>query len=296
MDIESFPVSHHETRTNGIRMHYVEKGTGPLVVMLHGFPEHWWSWRHQIEPVADAGYRVVAPDLRGYNDTERRGPYDLDTRCADVRGLIEALGERRATVVGHVWGGAIAWHFAATQAAHCERLVVLNGPHPAVYIRSLVGRGSQLRRSWYIALFQVPWLPEWLLTRHDANVVERMIRASSSEPRRMPRDEIRPFRDAIQEPGAAHAMLAYYRTSVRRGLAAPRASARYAKIAAPTRVIWGMRDVALGFEEQVTPLARYVEHLEVARIEDAGHFVQSERPDAVNAELIDFLKTRAVPV
>jgi len=134
------------------------------VVLLHGFPEFWWSWRFQIAPLAAAGYRVVAPDLRGYNETERTGPYDLDTLSGDIASLIAHLGESRATIVGHDWGGAITWHLAAMRPDTCERAVVLNAPHPAVFGAVLRHSLDQLRRSWYMFFFQLPWLPErWLV-------------------------------------------------------------------------------------------------------------------------------------
>src|SRR6516164_5164624 len=120
------PFEHRTDTVGSLRMHYVLEGSGPLVVLLHGFPEFWWSWRFQIEPLARAGYRVAAPDLRGYNETDQTGPYDLDTLADDVAALIGHLGEPRARIVGHDWGGEIAWHLAGTRPQVCERLAVIN--------------------------------------------------------------------------------------------------------------------------------------------------------------------------
>ena len=119
--------THHTADLGGLKMHWVEAGAGPLVVLLHGFPEMWWSWRHQIRPLAEAGFRVVVPDQRGYNDTDKHGPYDLDTLAGDICRLIDHLGGGpRVRIVGHDWGGAVAWHLGATRAEHVERLAVLN--------------------------------------------------------------------------------------------------------------------------------------------------------------------------
>src|SRR5580704_6612520 len=132
-------VRHQYAQVNGLRMHFVEKGAGPLVVLLHGFPEMWWSWRYQIPALVDAGYRVVVPDLRGYNETEPKGPYDIDTLRDDVIGLCDHLGADNAILVAHDWGGGVAWHLAATRQVRCSKLVVMNCPHPLVFARALNG-------------------------------------------------------------------------------------------------------------------------------------------------------------
>ena len=134
MRLNDLDVAHHAVDVGGLRMHYVTKGPadGPLVLLLHGFPEMWWSWRYQIEPLANLGFRVVAPDLRGYNETEKHGPYDMDTLSEDLRGLIASLGATKAHIVGHDWGGALAWHFAAHHPHATDKLAVVNCPHPAV--------------------------------------------------------------------------------------------------------------------------------------------------------------------
>ena len=139
MKITDFPVQHHYATLNGAQFHFVETGKGPLVVLLHGFPEMWWSWRHQIQAIAAAGYRVIAPDLRGYNDSEKKGPYDIDTLADDIKALIDYAGEKSAVVVGHDWGGAITWHFASRHAEYCKKVVVLNCPHPNQLLKALRG-------------------------------------------------------------------------------------------------------------------------------------------------------------
>lgn len=286
-------VEHHFVELPTLRLHYVEAGEGPTVVLLHGFPENWWSWRYQIPALAQAGFRVVAPDLRGYGETDKHGPYDLDTVVNDVCNLVVALGgEKRVRVVGHDWGGATAWHLASHRPEFCGRLAVLNCPHPALMRERFITRPSwaQLKKSWYMFFFQIPWLPEYLLTKDDAGEIVKQLRGSSVDRAHFGEAELKPFRDAIQRPGAASAMVGWYRAAIRQGLLSPFKAPRYPAITVDTVLIWGMDDSALGFEDLVPGTERFVRHLDVKPIEKCGHFVQSERPDEVNRLLVDFLK------
>lgn len=284
-------VSHRFVEANGIRFHYVEKGRGPLVLLLHGFPEMWWSWRYQIGPIAEAGFRVVAPDLRGYNESDKAGPYDIDTLVSDVHALIAALGETRAAIVGHDWGGIVAWHFAATRPEACERIAILNCPHPIQFRRALSSGGNQLKRSRYILFFQLPWLPEYLLTRRDAELVLRMFLAHAKDRSHFGPDETRPFRDSVQKPGAAKAMLGYYRALLKTAIRDRARFARYPIIQAPTLLIWAKDDRALGYEDLVPGTERWAPRLELRTLEHCGHFVQSEQPEPVNRWLLSFLRS-----
>jgi pimeloyl-ACP methyl ester carboxylesterase len=286
-------VTHHFVQLPKLRMHYVEAGAGPLVVLLHGFPESWWSWRHQVRPLVDAGFRVIAPDLRGYGETEKQGPYDLDTIVGDVCALIESLGEKQAKIVGHDWGGAVAWHLASFRAEFCERLVVMNCPHPVVMQRTLLGRKrswAQLKKSWYFFFFVLPVIPEWALTKDDAALTRKTIASASVDRSHFTEEELRPFRDGIQRPGAASAMIGWYRTAVRDGFKQAFAPRKYPDIAVDTMLVWGMGDPALGFDDLVPGTDRFVPKLKVEQIANCGHFVQAERPDLVNPALISFLK------
>ncbi len=284
------PATHHTVKVNGLNMHYAALGEGPLVVLLHGFPENWWSWRHQLQPLADAGFKVIVPDLRGYNETDKHGPYDLDTLSEDVCQLIDAVQPGKALIVGHDWGGALAWHLAATRPGYVERLCVLNCPHPARISEVLLKERSwvQLKKSWYMFFFQLPWLPERILTRDNGAAVVRALKGMAVDRSRF-RDEaeLAPFREGVQKPGAASGMLGWYRTAIRQGL---RGGRRYEPIACETMLLWAMQDKALGFHELVPGTERFAPKLKVVPIENCGHFVQSEQPEAVTQGLLEFLK------
>ncbi len=283
------PPQHRTEMVGSLRMHYVVDGEGPLVLLLHGFPEFWWSWRFQLAPLVAAGYRVVAPDLRGYNQTDRPGPYDLDTLAGDVASLIAHLGESRATVVGHDWGGAITWHLAAMRPDLCQRAIVLNAPHPAVFARVIRRSLRQMRRSWYMFFFQLPWLPERWIVKDGARLLLRIYRANAVDRSNFADADVRPFREAITQPGAATAALGYYRAAFARVLRSGGKGDRYPLISCPVLLIWAKDDLALIYEELVPPTRRWVSDLRIEPIENCGHFVHQERPEAVNARLLSFL-------
>jgi pimeloyl-ACP methyl ester carboxylesterase len=278
-------ITHRTDDIGGLKMHWVEAGAGPTVVLLHGFPEMWWSWRHQIQALAEAGLRVVVPDQRGYNDTDKQGPYDLDTLASDICGLVDRLGAGpKARIVGHDWGGAVAWYLAATRPEHVDRVAVLNCPHPLV-MRTGVFKPRQALRSWYMFFFQVPRLAEWLLTKDDAVNLVKMLKGNTFDRTNFSDEELQPFREAIQKPGAAKAMVDWYRAMPRQILHPPKAP----PIDCETLLIWGMRDAALSYPDLVPGTERYARKLKVVQVERAGHFVQSEAPKAVNEALVRFL-------
>lgn len=279
---------------NGIGFHALADGPddGPLVLCLHGFPELGRSWRHQLPALAGAGYRAVAPDLRGYGQTELRGPFDLRTLVDDAAGLIEALGHDRAVVVGHDWGGAVAWSLAAHRPSVVERLVVLNCPPPQVLARTLLRSPAQLRRSWYLLFFQLPWLPERRMAANGAEVVARALVGGSHRRDAWPREEIDAYRVAFARPGRSKAAIDWYRAAFRRSVRPRRGPAR-ARVSAPALVLWGVEDRFLG-RELATPDRLRSAFSDgnvptVVLIEDAGHFVQNEAPQRVNAELLRWL-------
>lgn len=275
-------------QTNGIAMHVVTAGHAgrPLVVLLHGFPEPWLSWRHQIAPLVSAGYRVAVPDQRGYGRTSKAPPYDLATLVEDVAGLIRALGYDRAHVVGHDWGAAVAWMLAARHPALVDRLAIVNVPHPAVMQRALRGGNpEQIGRSWYMFFFQLPWLPEWLLGRNGCAFLERVM-VNTSLPGTFTADVLAQYKAAWREPGTLPAMLGWYRTIVRRALPrGGRVRATRRHIHVPTLLLWGEQDVALGVELAEESMA-WVDDGELVRFPDATHWVHEELPDEINERLI----------
>jgi pimeloyl-ACP methyl ester carboxylesterase len=302
-------LQHRQVRTNGVRLHCVIDGDGPLVVLLHGFPEFWYSWRHQI-PALATRFRVVAPDLRGYNESEKPAgvaAYAMPELVADVEGLVHAFGERDAAIVGHDWGGAVAWSVAMECPAVTRKLAVLNCPHPAMMVQSLRDNPRQLARSWYMFFFQIPWLPEFLLKLGHARAIGRAIRQSTVRTEAITDDDLQRLRDAAMHSGALQSAINYYRASFRdpanqpapmrrflhgdRPLAPPRLTlADWPKIAAPTLLIWGEQDVALGKELTIGMEPLMSGPFEVRYIPDSGHWVQQEQPELVNRWLLEFLE------
>ena len=267
---------------NGLRFEILEAGSGDrLALLLHGFPEHAISWRHQIPHLAALGYRVWAVNQRGYGQTTRPpnvGDYALRHLIADVAALIDASGARTVTLVGHDWGAMVAWCVAATRARPLERLVIMNVPHPLCF-RAALKHWRQRRKSWYIALFQLPRLPERLLTANNAAALRRMFAGL-----RLPPDILATYTAQITRPGAATAMLNWYRAARHPG-AAPDVSAI---IETPTLVIWGEDDVALDLV-CLEGTERYVRHLTVERLPGVSHWVQQAAPETVNGLLTAFL-------
>jgi len=287
------PWSHREVSANGVRLHVAEAGSGPLVLLLHGFPQFWWTWRHQLVALADAGFHAVAPDLRGYGASDKtpRG-YDAATLAADVAGLIRALGERDAVLVGHDWGGLLAWSVAAMRPAAVRRLVVLDMAHPLRMRQALLRDQAQLRASWYLAPFQLPRYGERLVRRQEAAFVGRLLHEWSG-PGWPDASTEACYRSAAQVPGVAHCALEYYRWAVR---SLPRPDGmRFARavrspVAVPTLHLHGGLDscvlpsTALGSQ-------RYVRAAYQWKVFDgAGHFPHEEVPDLVNRELIDWAR------
>ncbi|GAC1519478.1 MAG: alpha/beta hydrolase [Herpetosiphon sp.] len=257
------------------------------MVLLHGFPEFWYSYRAQI-PVLAEHYTVVVPDLRGYNLSSKPLPvldYALPVLVQDVVQLIRSFGVLQAHLVGHDWGGAIAWQTALSVPAVVQSLTVLNIPHPRLFIQNLLTNPRQMLRSWYIGLFQLPWLPEWIIRAANYRFVEQAFRGMAVHPESFGDDVVAHYKAALAQPGAARAAVNYYRAA-RTGTAEMTFVDPVAKM--PVQVIWGEQDTALG-KELNDGLARYVPDLTIHFIPDASHWVQQDRPDLVNQYLLDFL-------
>jgi epoxide hydrolase 4 len=281
-------LDHRFVETNGVRLHCAVQGDGTLVILLHGFPECWYSWRHQIAALAPR-FRVVAPDLRGYNESDKPRPvsaYAMTELVADVKGLVEAFGERQAIIVGHDWGGVIAWHFAMAHPEMTHRLAVMNAPHPARFLQHLRSNPRQLVRSWYMFFFQIPWLPETLLGIREARGVGKMIRNSATVREAFTSEDLRFLSAAANRPGALRSALNYYRAAFRWVGETPKS---WPKITAPTLLLWGKDDVALGRELTLGMEPLFTGPFEITYIPHCGHWIQQEQARLVNEYLLEFL-------
>ena len=283
------PWTHRDISANGIRIHVAEAGTGPLVLLLHGFPEFWWSWRHQLTALAAAGFRVVAPDLRGYGGSDKppRG-YDAMTLAADLAGMVRALGAEDAVIVGHDWGGHLAWSVAALHPSVVRRLVVMSIPHPRRWPAALLGDREQLAASRYMLRFQLPWAPErWLVADDGANVA-RLLRDWGGPRFPDPQTERR-CRDAMQILYTPNRALEYYRWAFRSILRSDGRRFRSAlgrPVQAPTLQLHGSLDRCV-LPRSAQRSGRYVGgSYEWRLIDGVGHFPHEEAPDVVSAELL----------
>ncbi len=268
-----------------VQLHYVEAGEGPLVVLLHGFPEFWYGWRLQIQPLAAAGFHVVAPDMRGYNLSSRpdgADAYDTAKLAADVRGLVHERGAESALLVGHDWGGTAAWATAMNHPEVVDRLAILNAAHPRKLSQGL-HHPDQLRRSWYFFFFALPELPEGVVHANDWHFFRHFLQ--DADPAFTP-EEIKHYVEAWSQPGAATGMINYYRSSVRQSQ--KRAQEALRPIEAPTLVIWGQDDRYLG-PELAEPDQNDVPNLDrVERVPDASHWVHHDQAELVTRMLTDF--------
>ena len=272
---------------NGIRLHVVEAGlpSGPPVVLLHGFPELWYGWRGQIGPLADAGFRVIVPDQRGYGLSEKPAgvaAYDVKTLAADVVGLLDACGLAEASIVGHDWGAVVAWWLALAHPERVSRLGVLNVPHPAVMRGHLLSNPRQVARSWYVFFFQLPRLPERFLARNDFANLARAVR--SGRRGTCTDADLAVYREAWARPGALTGMVNWYRAALR---SASRRLPRL-RVGVETLVLWGARDRFLG-REMAEPSVALCDDGRLEFFETATHWLQHDEAAAVNDRLRRFL-------
>lgn len=299
--------------TNGIRLHVEAAGPedGPLVILLHGFPEFWYGWANQIEPLAHSGLLVAAPDMRGYGLSDKPQGienYRKDVLAKDIVGLIDYFGRERAVIVGHDWGGVIAWHLAIYHPDRVERLVALNAPHPAAFNRALLDPSTrQMARSWYTYFFQLPKIPEFMLRAGNFAMLKRAMRAIG-RPGSFTREDLRRYVDAWKQPGtgvkngvaqnggrqlpALTAMLNYYRAAVREAVQAGQKKTieeSERRVRMPTLVLWGERDPALH------PILaqwsiEWCDDGSLVRFPEASHWIQHDEPERVANRIVDFLE------
>ena len=276
---------------NGLRLHAVVKGNGPVVLLLHGFPENWYAWRHQINALSKAGFKAVAPDLRGYNKSQRPtnvSDYHIERLCEDVDGWIGLFGNNPVHLVAHDWGGAIAWYYAATRPEKLATLTILNAPHPKLFNQHLRKNPRQLLRSWYMLFFQIPWLPEALIRADLEGTFRRTFKGWAIKKEMFTDEVIEAFAQPMKTSGALTAGINYYR-AIFRDTHSFKEAGKFPKIEVDTQVIWADSDRALG-KELCDGLEDQMEgHFEIHHIPDCSHWVQQEQPEKVNEYLLDFL-------
>ncbi len=281
-------LEHSYIETNGIRLHVVQAGpkSGVPVVLLHGFPEFWYGWRHQIPALVEAGCRVIVPDQRGYDLSDKpKGVknYEVYTLVEDIIGLINALGYEKVNLVGHDWGAVVAWVLANKYPERLHRLSIMNAPHPAVIRRFLQRDLEQIRRSWYVFFFQLPWLPEAGMKRDNWRGAVSALRGSGKI-HTFTNEDIEKYKEAWSQPDAMTAMINWYRAVIRYQPAMPKDPL----IKVPTLMMWGMKDFALS-HRMARPSMDYVDEGNLIFFPEATHWVQHDAAEEVNHYLIDFI-------
>lgn len=287
---------HNHATVNGIRMHYVTQGEGKLLLLLHGFPDFWYLWRHQI-PILGKHFQVVAPDLRGYNETEKPRSieqYRLSIIATDIVDLIRVLGKEEAIIVGHDWGGVTAWFLAAIHPQTCEKLVILNAPHPNAYTSKAKHSLRQLQKSWYVFFFQTPNIPEEVLSRENFSFLKKMLLESFSKKDVLTDEDLRAYERAWAIPGAMRAALNYYRANLNPSILFAEEARPFPKVKSPTLVIWGEKDVALS-KDLIIDTEKFVDAPCIKKyLPNCGHWALLERPKLVSKMIGDFaMQTRA---
>lgn len=275
-------------KNGSIDLHAVAAGPpfAPLVILLHGFPEFWYSWHRQIQPLASAGFRVVVPDQRGYNQSSKpRGSasYALPLLTSDVIAIADQLHAEKFFLAGHDWGAAVAWSAAILYPARVAKLAILNAPHPSVMFRHLRKNPRQLRRSWYMFFFQLPWLPEVSFSAFRFRLgVNSLVR--SSRPGTFSEQDLSQYRAAWSQPGALTGMINWYRAAFRH-----RSRFTDPTVRIPTRILWGVRDAFL-LPEMAQDSLRYCTDAELIRFADCSHWLHHEEPARVSELLTAFFR------
>lgn len=276
-----------DAQIGGVRLHYATAGEGDrLVILLHGFPEFWYSWRHQLEGLSE-DYTVVAPDLRGYNRSDKPvnvADYQIDNLVDDVLGLIRHFGREQAAIVGHDWGAAVAWALAARHPEAVYKLCAMQVPPMSVWQKNQTWR--QALASWYMLFFQIPYLPEWILSRDDFALAEKLLRNAAADRRFFSDEEIEKYKESWREPEALTSAVNYYRANVFQRIIRPQPTV---KIKVPTLFIYGEKDAAI-LPETVRNVKDAVDaSYEEIHIPESGHWVQQEAAEAVTDSLREFL-------
>lgn len=288
------PVGHFVTMTrrpgDGVMLEVAEAGPadGPLIIFLHGFPDFWWGWQQQIPAFVDAGYRLLLPNQRGYGTSDKPAgvsAYDLDQLANDVFALADSVNASTFDLVGHDWGGIIAWWAAARRPSRVRQLATLNAPHPGAFWRYLRRHPTQMLKSWYAAFFQLPWLPESVLRAANYEALFRGVQRIG-RPGLFDERDREAFVAGWSQPGALTAMLNYYRAFGRRSV-----NSLELRVLTPTLILHGRRDPA---EEPGLAQAslRYSHDGRIVWLDEAAHWIQREEPQAVNAAILRFFTSQ----
>jgi pimeloyl-ACP methyl ester carboxylesterase len=285
--MNNFPLAHRQVRANGIELYCAEQGepTAPLLILLHGFPEFWFAWRDYMSVLAASGFYVVAPDQRGYDLSDKpRGidAYRLDTLADDIADLASALGHETFQIVGHDWGGSVAWSLAARHSTRLKRMVVLNAPHPAVWLRAMSNDPEQRRKSGYVRFLQTPWLPEALLRLGRYDGLSKAF--ATARPEAFTADVMQAYRTAWRRPGALTAMLNWYRALLRQAVTMPAPGT----LSPPCLVLWGDRD-PFAIRKLAEASAALCAEAEVVHLPGVGHWIIHDAHETVLAHLRRFL-------
>ena len=284
---------HKFVNVNGIRMHYATAGNGPLIVFLHGFPEFWYSWRYQLQFFAKH-FEVVAPDLRGYGDTEKPqeiSEYKIDKLVKDIVELIHSLGKERAIIVGHDWGGIVGWSIAMIAPNVVEKLIIMNAPHPALYQINAFRNLAQMQKSWYIFFFLLQRAPEKILSANDFEFLKHMFELSIRRKDRFTQSDIKHYASSWSKEGGVSGGINYYRANLGADFwESIVQSIPFPKIKTPTLLIWGEDDLFLG-KELTQNIEAFIEApFSLKFISECGHWVQQEAPTEVNQIMNEFIR------
>ncbi len=287
MTTTNIVLEHHLIETNGVTLHVVQAGPqeGELVILLHGFPDFWYGWHRQIEALAERGFRVWAPDQRGYNLSEKPsglGAYQIDVLAKDVIGLIDASGREKVVLVGHDWGAAVTWHTSLWYPDRVKKIAILNVPHPSVMTKALRTNPAQMLKSWYIGFFQIPAIPEFLMGIGTMTPMAQAL-LNSSRKGTFTDNDITQYLKAWQQPGALTAMLNWYRAVAQMPVNLPKD--RQVKV--PVLIIWGAKDAFLGVEMAQQSIDRCADGRLVV-FDNATHWVQHEEAEQVNLLLAEW--------
>ena len=290
---EDVMLQHKFANVNGIRMHYVTAGEGPLILFLHGFPEFWYSWRYQIPFFAKKHFEVVAPDMRGYGDTEKPNEiseYKIDKVVNDIIELIHSLSKERAIVVGHDWGGVISWFIAMSEPNVVEKLVIMDAPHPGLSLKKGLMNLTQLQRSWYIFFFLLQKVPEKILGANDFAFLKHVFESTINRKNSITQSDIEQYVSSWSKEGGLSGGINYYRANLGADFWENLGqSITYPRIMMPTLVIWGENDAFLGRELTENIGASIEAPYSLRFISNCGHWVQQEAPTEVNQIMKEFL-------